>query len=119
MNEGTKEPKGRGPTRAAVRCADLGERVEKLDLVSRVEFVKRMSGSEAASAVRAEAKQLETEMRQFVKDRTIRVKGLRAVADLLAVAETLPPVQQRLLLGALASDPSATASRTPCEQPSP
>jgi len=86
-----EEKKGRGPTRAAVKFADLVDDVAKLHPETRKELLVALADGGTAKVVREDAKAQRKALREYVTDKEAAIAILDELAALLARVEELPP----------------------------
>jgi len=86
-----EEKKGRGPTRAAVKFADLVEDVAKLDGMAKARLLDAFSNGLTAKDHRETAKQERRLLREHIEKAEASIAANEGLAALLTRVEELPP----------------------------
>lgn len=98
------EKKGRGPTRAAVKFADVLDDIHDSGLAKRI--AEDISGGLSAEDARADVKVRREDLKRTIEVQTAEIEESEARASILARVEALPAHLRVALVAALSAKPA-------------
>lgn len=94
--------RGRGPTRPALRFADIVTELEEAPVEIREGALKQIRAHVSADSVRSLAKQKRADLRVHVLGAEKDIENMERVADIVSDVEKLTPKLARAILGVFA-----------------